>query len=64
MLYEKYMRVRDNKQNVMVQNNVLINLMDDEIVMANLMTLNITSLTVFIFRGFARNVCNGFLGKF
>lgn len=58
------MRVRDNRQNVMVQNNVLINLAEDEIVMVNLITFNVTSLTVFIFRGFARNVCNGFFGKF
>lgn len=58
------MRVRDNRQNVMVQNNVLISLTEDEIVMVNLITFNVTSLTVFIFRGFARNVCNGFFGKF
>lgn len=58
------MRVRDNRQNVMVENNVLINLTDDEIVMANLITFNVTSLTVFIFRGFARNICDGFFGKF
>lgn len=58
------MRVRDNRQNVMVQNNVLINLTEDEIVMVNLITFNVTSLTVFIFRGFVRNVCNGFFGKF
>lgn len=58
------MRVRDNKQNVMVENNVLINLTDDEIVVTNLITFNVTSSTVFIFRGFARNVCDGFFRKF